>query len=263
MLRLLLTFAIVSTFGRAVAQEFWMESRKFLCRKGELVGISFMASENFIDDKKAIDQGDLIALDHHSLAGVSSLMDKLLDGSTDALRITFAQDGTHLFSFQTGRKPVPWEGEAFDNYLQANGLEQALDQRIRSGIEASNTVEHVTQHGKLLIHVGDVSGSMFRKVTGHLLEIIPVNNPYLAGPGEELKFRILYEGDPLPYSLVRVWNRKQDRVFVQRIYTEKDGTMTTRLSNDGIWMVSVVQINEMGTSGEWVSNRCTLVFGFE
>jgi uncharacterized GH25 family protein len=54
------------------------------------------------------------------------------------------------------------------------------------------------QHGKALINVGKVDGNPFMTQLGHVLEIIPLNNPNLIKLGDTIEVRVLLEGKPAP-----------------------------------------------------------------
>jgi uncharacterized GH25 family protein len=116
-----------------------------------------------------------------------------------------------------------------------------------------------------LIQVGDKKDDTYKKVAGFPIEIIPEKNPYTLKIGDVIRFKILFQGKPAEFGTkVKVWNRYDNRTTVQNIYTEKDGTMETRLSGKGPWMVSVVKmIPSKQADANWQSFWGSLVFGID
>jgi uncharacterized GH25 family protein len=113
------------------------------------------------------------------------------------------------------------------------------------------------------VQAGDAKDHIYKRIVGLPLEIIPLTNPYQKELTEVVRFQLYFQGRPLAFAKVKVWNRGARRTFIQNIYTEKDGTFTTRLSNTGVWMISAVKMIESQQPGaDYQSFWASLVFGF-
>ncbi len=111
---------------------------------------------------------------------------------------------------------------------------------------------------------GTGTDDTYKKTVGLPLEIVPLNDPYRTKPGDEMSFMVLWGGKPLEFTLVKVWNRKNNNTILQNIYTQKDGIITTRLSNTGMWMVSCIKmIPSKDTKADWQSYWASYTFGYD
>jgi uncharacterized GH25 family protein len=105
---------------------------------------------------------------------------------------------------------------------------------------------------------------MYRKRVGFRYEILPMTNPGLLKSGDYLECRLLWEGKPSPHSLVKVWSHTGNRIFLQNIYTEDDGTLKFPISSTGPWMVSAVKmIKSEKQEADYESFWASLTFGVE
>lgn len=246
------------------ARAFWLEPKKFIHKKDETLTVNFIDGENFSGNRWDFRDHTVAEFTHHSMTTSTNLLPRLSRGELSNIEIPLKESGTHVLSVEGDPAVRDVDAETFNEALKEDGLDDILSRRQRSGQTNQPVRETVVRSAKLLIQVDDVSGSVFRKPVGHALELVPVNNPYLTKTGEELKFTVLFDGKPLPFTKVYIWNRKLDRVLVQPIYTQQDGTISTRMSNDGAWMLSVVHmIWSPDSESDYKTYRASLVFGFD
>ena len=244
------------------AHEFWLEPTKFVFKVGETMEMKFLVGENFNGKDWEIEPGKVARLDHfiggaeEDLASKISIPDKKLS-------VRLAREGTHLFSLRSNNSFIELEAEEFNDYLKSDGQDDILQQREQNNELDKAAKEYYARCAKLLVQAGDSRDETYKKVAGLPLEIIPLNNPYSLEVTDQVSFQLLFQGRPLPFALVRVWNRTPGRTFIQKNYTEKDGTFTTRLSSKGVWMISTVKMIESRQPGaDYQSFWASLVFGF-
>lgn len=261
MKRALLLFLLM-VFFLAPAHEFWMQPEKFRYQPGEVLKLNLMVGEQFTGEKWDLKKHRLIRFDHHYGTVVQGLIESILAGNEGHhLELPLTHEGTHLFVLQSNNAFIELQAEEFNAYLKEDGLDDIIRYRQQSGTTGKPAREHYQRNAKLLVQVGNKSTTC-DKIVGLPLEIVPLQNPYNLKLTDEMKFKILFEGKPLPYAMVKVWNRKDGRTLVQNIYTEKDGTITTRLGNTGMWMVSCVKMVPAREEGaDWQSYWASLVFG--
>ncbi len=259
--RVVVSLSLIVLIGLAAqAHEFWLQPDKFFYRKGEILKLNFMVGENFMGERWDLKRHRLIRFDHHAGSYSSGLIETVSPGEGNNLELKLEREGTNLFVMQSNNAFIELDAEKFNAYLKEDGLEDIIQYREKTGASQRGAREFYQRSAKLLVQVGDGRDDTFQKQVGLPLEIIPVKNPYALKPGQEMKFQIFFEGTPLPFAMVKVWNRKDN---AQNIYTEKDGTMTTRLSNSGAWMVSCVKMVPAREEGaDWQSYWGSLVFGF-
>lgn len=247
----------------AQAHEFWMQPDKFLFSVGEAARVNFMVGENFTGERWKVNPQRFIRLDHHAASYSEGLIEKLNSGQENSIEVKLEKEGTHLFVMQSTNAFTELAAEEFNEYLKEDGLDDILAFRQKNNQMDKPAREFYSRHTKLLVKAGEKSDDTYKKVVGLPLEIIPVNDPYKAKRGDAITFQVLYEGKPLQFAMVKVWNRKDGITFTQNIYTMKDGTIETRLSNTGSWMVSCVKMVPAREEGaDWQSYWASLVFGY-
>jgi len=246
----------------AQAHEFWMQPKKFLFTVRETMILDFMVGENFEGELWNLKKQRLVKLDHIAAAKTVNLLPAVKEGEGKNLSVTFQQEGTHLFVMQSNNAFIKLDGEKFNAYLKEDGLDEILEHRTKTNTLADSASEHYARCAKLLVQVGDRKDQTYRKIAGLPLEIIPLSNPYNTQIGDELKFRVLFNGKPLAFTLVKVWNKGEGKTFIQNLHTEKDGVVTIRLSNSGSWMISTVKmVASIDEAADWQSYWASLVFG--
>ena len=71
------------------------------------------------------------------------------------------------------------------------------------------------------------------------LEIMPLENPHAKKVGDQLKFRILFEGKPLANRAVFADNRNSP---TQKMTTDKNGKLTKKIDESGLWLIRPVNM---------------------
>ncbi|WP_066851803.1 DUF4198 domain-containing protein [Halodesulfovibrio spirochaetisodalis] len=104
----------------------------------------------------------------------------------------------------------------------------------------------------------------FDRAVGHLLEIIPVDNPLTAHAGDEIRVKVLYNGKPVaPENVFATYQGFTDTENTYAYTTEPygDGMAKIRISNPGLWMIRVQHVAE-GNGDKYESHvlRATLTF---
>ena len=198
------------------------------------------------------------------MGGVKDLSKAMKPTRGKNVMLKFVQEGTQLLAVRSNASYRTWGADQFNAYLEEEGLDEIAELRKAKNYTADSATEYYTRFAKVLVQVGERIDDTFKKKTGQCLEIILDKNPYLVKSGDYLQCLILYEGKPLPHTLVKVWNRLNRTTFLQNIYTEKDGTIKFPISAKGAWMVSTVKmIPSEKPAAEWHSLWGSLVFGIE
>lgn len=260
--KILVVLVVFLSVSVVQAHEFWMQPKKFLFTVGETMTLDFMVGENFEGELWDLKKERLVKLDQIAAGKTTNLLNLVTPGAGKNLSVTFQEEGTRLFVMQSNNAFIKLDGEKFNAYLKEDGLDDILEHRTRTNTLADSASEHYARCTKLLVQVGDLKGGAFRTIAGLPLEIVPLTNPYSTSIGSEIKFRVLFNGKPLEFTQVKVWNKGTGKTFVQTLHTEKDGTFTTRLSNSGSWMISTVKmVPSKDPKADWQSYWASLVFG--
>jgi uncharacterized GH25 family protein len=246
------------------AREFWMQPLKFVYKPGEKLVMNFQVGENFIGEQWDLKKNQIETLLLHNMSGSATVLDSILEDNKKNLGFTLRESGTYVLSMQTKNALNNWDAEKFNDFLKENGLDDIIDRRTKTNTLASQTKEYYSSYTKLLVQVDEKKDDAHKKLNNFPVEIVPLENPYSLKIGDPIHFKILFDGKPVFGVRVKVWNRFDNRTTIQNIYTEKNGTLETRVSSPGPWMVSVVRMIPSKQSGaDWQSFRGSLVFGIE
>jgi uncharacterized GH25 family protein len=78
---------------------------------------------------------------------------------------------------------------------------------------------------------------------GFTLEIIPLDNPARLKKGSTAKFRVLYKGQPLAgaevFAVYDYYDYRTMNAYEQKGNTDRNGEITFKISNPGIWIFRV------------------------
>ena len=136
-------------------------------------------------------------------------------------------------------------------------LERKKANRLNEGatIAADNVIQ-------LAFRVGKNEGQGWNEIQGLPVEVIPDKNPQTLKRGDRIHFTVYENGQPAFGVRVRIWNRWDKRTTIQNIYTEKNGTVSTTISNPGDWMVTVMKLGKTENGSTYEADVFSLNFGY-
>jgi uncharacterized GH25 family protein len=260
--RTFITMLLLVLVTTLFAQEFWLKPKKYSYSSGEKLVVSFKTGGDFIGQPWDATGGRVQAL-VHQIEKSLDLSDSLKPGENENLTYLLKSEGTYLLSFETEgilRETAP---EQFNQMLKDYELD-ALNSRRKSNATLDPGKEYYSVMAKLIIQVGGKKDDTYNKNLGWPVEILADRNPYSLRVGDQLRFKILFDGKPVFGVRAKVWNRFDNRTTIQNIYTEKDGTFETRISSPGPWMVTVMKMNPSEQPGaDWRSYQASFIFGID
>ena len=168
--------------------------------------------------------------------------------------------GEELLSAGTVKASLLEGSKSVDLPLKENNILQTLDGTATVQIKGTamiaghlvEPIETVTSQetgkaqrakfekfSKALIVV-DAADKSYEKVLGHRLEIVPVSNPTAARIGDELSFRILFDGKPLQAYVYATYDGFSRHYNTYAYATEsREGTARVKITHPGAWMIRV------------------------
>ena len=246
------------------AHEFWLQPKKFRYNVGQEMKVDFMVGESFTGELWDLVRHKVEKSEMHSLGVVRNLMKDIKSTKGNNLTYKFIKEGTHLVALESNAAFIELEGSKFSAYLKEDGMEDILESRKSNNQLDLPAREYYKRYAKLLVQCGARHDDTYRKRLGFRYEIVPLQNPYVLKSGDFLECRVMWEGRPSPHSLVKVWSHVGNRIFVQEIYAEDDGTIKFPISNSGPWMVSAVKmVASIKEGADYESSWASLVFGIE
>ncbi|HEX5169038.1 MAG TPA: DUF4198 domain-containing protein [Cyclobacteriaceae bacterium] len=261
MFRTILIIFFLLSAHKIFAQEFWMLPDKNNYQRGDTLKVRFNVGDSFIGETWNLRAERIESIVCSYAARTDDLTSKAIGGKGDHLKIPITAEGSYVVAMKGKNAYVELDAARFNSYLKENSLDDAINQRKKSGTTDKSGKEFYVRYTKLIVQSGQKLDEAYRHKFGLPLEFIPQKNPAVYKTGDIVKFTLLYEGKPLFGARAFVWNNKGGRVYSQPIYSQQDGSIEVRLFNNGPWMISVVKMVPSKEAGaDWQSYWGTIVF---
>lgn len=242
----------------------------------ELFNGTFAHSDNTIDRKRMIDVS-LVGNGQRLVVDTSQWREEegktILDFQTGAA-------GTWMAGVSTRARNIEMAAEAFNDYLEHDGVLDMLAWRKENNVLDQDAVEKYAKHVKTVFQVGEKRTEDWKTVLGYPIEFVPLNNPYDMHIGETLAVELRWQGAPLANQLVYVGSDAANShehghehehesgeahthhgEGVKQLRTDANGRLQFEVTDAGRWYLRTIHLvtsEEKGLTHE--SNWATLTF---
>lgn len=229
--------------------EFWLAAQPDAPSAGGPVEVSLHVGEYFEGGLVAVTSSHAASVRLHSKGGVEDLTARIPGGTAlRGLTLSLPRPGSYLLAYESHPSQVVLSADKFHAYLHDEGLDAIIGQREASGTAGSPARERFRRSAKLLLGAGGRTDATFSRVTGQRMEIIPVNDPLAAAPGDPLRFVLRFDGKPLAGALLKAWHRRGGQTLVIRSVTDADGQAMLELPFAGPWLLGAVHMRPVSDS---------------
>lgn len=159
---------------------------------------TFDKSENVIDRERMLD-ASLVGNGSRIQVAASQWSEK---DSITLLSFKTGDAGTWIAGISTAPRAIEMDAEAFNTYLEHEGIIDMLDWRRKNDKLGGDAVEKYAKHVKTIFQVGDKRTNDWQTPLGYPIEFIPLDNPYDLNTGDSLRVKLLLNGLPLVNQLV-------------------------------------------------------------
>ena len=249
----ILTFAALP----CTSQELWLRPEKYFYEPGERVEIQVQSGENFIGDPLPVEDNKIALLELWNRLGRTDIRASYNRKDKASFGAQIPQQGYHLVRMKTDAM-VELSGDSFREYVKQYGLEE----EVGDISEVGQVQLSLTHHIQLSLRSGKKGGDGWNDPLSMPVEIIPDKNPQVLRRGDRNQFKVLENGEPAFGVRVKIWNRWDNPTTIQNIYTQKDGMISTTISNPGDWMVTVVKLAKGSDPATYIGDSFTLLFGY-
>ncbi len=231
---------------------------------------TFSTSENTIDRNRMLDVS-LVGDSQRTAVDTNQWRE---EAGMTILDFTTGDAGTWVAGVSTRARNIEMEAEAFNKYLEHDGVLDMLNWREENDKLEEDAVEKYSKHVKTVFQVGDKRTDDWKTNLGYPIEFIPLQNPYNIHSGEALNARLLWQGEPLANQLVYLGTEESahehghshdegehDHGVVAQVRTNDQGEFYAKIPHDGRWYlrtIYLVESEEEGLTHE--SNWATLTF---
>jgi uncharacterized GH25 family protein len=267
-----LLFGLLTCFGASLtdAHDFWLQPNEYWVSPDALTSMTLQVGHGPFRQRSPIPARRITRFQAISSTGVVvDLRDQLrLGEAAEDGDFKFKNPGAYLLVLQTddgAQTHLP--AIRFNDYLKAEGLTSALQQRAQLNRMDADGSERYSRCAKSIVQVGPPdAGSQgpVSKPLGLPLEIVPEANPYGVPRPANLPVRVIYAGHPLAGALVKLTNLKDDASPFEVRLTDHDGRTIFTMPNSGAWLLNVIWTKPLPRTEEadFETVFSSLSFGF-
>ena len=265
MKKLFVTFTLIVLFILLSSHEFWLQPDKFIYKKGDKASIRFLVGENFEGENWSGNRSRINSLFFYQNSLQKDISAALSENKGDSLQLTLGQEGTSMVTFNSNNSFIELEPAKFNEYLEEDGLTDAIEYRQKHNETDSAGREFYQRSVKTIIQVGNKYDVTYKKTTSLPLDIIPLQNPYQLNNEAMLNIKILFQKKPLANTLLKVWYRDNDKTTEENLTTDKDGGAIIKAIPSGHWMISTVKMVRLDKNpkANWQSYWGSLTWGYK
>ncbi|HEY9364646.1 MAG TPA: DUF4198 domain-containing protein [Chitinophagaceae bacterium] len=264
MKKIIILLPVLSFSLLLLGHEFWLHPDKYIYRPGETINLRFQSGNNY-DGRNWNGNQDSVERLQIFFDNVNDICTKNISGKKgDSLQLAVIDEGTAMLAFHSTTFFIKQDAEDFNNYLQQNGIQNAIEYRTKNNELNKPGKEFYQRCAKTIIQVGSKRTNAYKKATGLKLDIIPKENPYAMAKDGDFKVMVLYKNKPLTNATVKIWHRLGEKISTRNLKTDEEGEVKFFMATSGEWMVSCTQ-TELSTNeakADWQSLCGTLTWGY-
>ncbi len=247
------------------AHEFWLEPEKFFYKKSESANLRFLVGENFEGTNWTGNRARIQSLQYYWGDSIKDISGVLSERAGDSLSLRLDHEGTVMVTFNSKNSYIRLEPDKFNEYLNEDGLTEAITYRREHGETDSVGREFYQRSVKSILQVGSKMDDMVSRPTRLPLDIVPLQNPFKLKDGDTLRVRILFQNKVLANHKIRYWKKVDHRLVSPIVQSDNNGEITLPIAREGRWMISCVKMIhvENNPEAQWQSYWGSLTWGYD
>lgn len=255
----LVVLVLLAVASAAHAHEFWIEPESHRPAKGAVVRFTLRVGDGFPGEAYPRTASHIERFERFAPSKVHPVIGR--EGTSPAGVARLREPGVHVVAYRSTRSAIVLRPMKFEAYLAEEGLEHVIAARAKAGTSLHPGREVFSRCAKTLVKVGDAASTGFDRTVDLPLELVPVDDPFRAKPGDTLAFTLYLRGKPLEGCRVKAF-RAGDGEAVTHSKTGEDGRVRLRLGKPGRWMIAAVHMEPApeGLNADWQSLWSSLTF---
>lgn len=244
----LLLLLLVLAPASVLAHDYWLAPEHFTLPVGEALRVDLRLGGHFeAEESRPYQPERTKSFVLVTPSGTLDLRQRAKDGVAPVLAGLVPEfEGPGLIGMERRWVDIELTDAKFTDYLEHEGLTAIAELRDERGHRKVER-ECYMRALKSLIRVGEGKDDdgLYRRVLGHRIEIVLLDDPYALDPGDELRARVLWKGKPLPNALVTAYHRpapERGEVGTLTARTDAEGEVSFRLVAGGAWLLRLVHM---------------------
>ena len=249
-------FILLGSGTSVAAHDFWLQPNAYGLEPNAITAFTLQVGHGPLRQRSPIPLRRITRFDAIAPDGSALDLRSRLHTGNDAEdgNIQLQAPGTYVLVLETDdRAQSHLPAIRFNDYLKAEGLTPALEERARTQRMDMDGSESYSRHTKAIVHVGPIDTAAQAQVTKPLglpLEIVPEQSPYAEPRPATLPVRVIYEGHPLANALVKLTNLEHDDTPWETHLTDATGHADFAMPTRGNWLLNVIWTKPLPASSD-------------
>ncbi len=229
--------AALACAAPALAHDYWLQADQLTLAEGEPLVVHLnMGQALQAEEEKGFEAARVERFELRVGRDVRDLLPLMAEGAKPLFSETLGQAQPFLLSMTRGMAQIEMPAAEFNEYTEHEGL-PARAQRPRER-------ERYWRFLKLLGRTGsETETDLHHRFTGAQFEIVLLQNPFTARPGEEQIVQLLFETKPLAGASVAALHRAADGTLTRLDgVTDARGVARFTLPVSGTWLIRSVHM---------------------
>ncbi len=261
---LLVLFTSVIVFVFLSSHDYYLLSEKYFLSKGDtLITRMYFGDAFVLEEERPYQEYIIRKFDWVSSDKTENLMPSSKDSMFPALTKRMENSGLGLVAMERSYAFITLTPEKFTKYLEEERLTNIIELRKKSATRTAER-EKYTRYLKSLVCVDAPKGDQYKRIVGHKLEIILLQNPYTIKKGKELTAQVLFQGKPLENASIEVMSKDAaGKIEISPMTSDINGEIRFKVARNGEWVVRLVHMVpcENCTDADWESFWASYSFG--
>jgi uncharacterized GH25 family protein len=256
--RIALAMSLWSFAVSAQAHDFWIQPERYRIAPDTPTALTLQVGHGGDRQRskiglRRITRFAAVAADGRSI----DLRDRLHPGDASDANFELPAGGYLLVLETDARAQSHLPAIRFNDYLRAEGLTPALQDRQRNGRMQADGSENYSRRSKAIVRVGAADAmtqaqwrALLSRPLGLPLEIVLDQDPYAQPRPSRLPLRVIYQGRTLAGALVKLTRLEDDAQPFATRYTDADGRADFAMPGAGRWLLNVIWTTPLPASSE-------------
>ena len=226
----------------AHAHDFWIAPESYVAEPGEALDIGIMIGHPTDQLAWPTNPHRIISFRSFGPNGITDRQSSV-SGLSKNISLEFMTPGTHLLTIETTQAYSKLESEAFNAYLDEEGLTPIKIHRVRNRLTDEPGTEVYSRRGKTIIQIGKptpTDEAIATLTVGMTLEVVPTANPARLSSNDDMTSQIFYRGKPQSGVTVGLVDLSGDLGLVSEQISDENGFVTFKKPSKGAWMQHAV-----------------------